>query len=284
MSDLSRAFPHTRLKFLKSGIAVPGKSPHRTEQSKVNSGNRDGHGGGLKSSVTSIASSWQSTLETRQAEDFPDLPNALSLVLQVDPQSFDADALKNFGIEVILELEDGYILGASVDTDLTQLQQKISQFISKERGGGKVAEIWKILEGQLGRLEYILSPDLLTNWENIVGEQLYTVDVSIACVGINPKFSNFPKEKEDRDPAQSAKLIARWSDKRDQTFQEWDDLLDERETDFRSFVFDCGGTIPQSAFHHDRSLGRRSPGGSGHGNAPVICLKRRAEAVVQTSW
>ena len=105
----------------------------------------------------------------------------------------------------------------------------------------------------MGRLEYILSPDLLENWDNIVSEQLYTVDVSIACVGINPKFSVFPTEREGRDPVQSAKIVARWSDKRDQTLQEWDDLLDERETHFRDFVFACGGIIPQSIFYDDRS-------------------------------
>ena len=254
MSDLSKVFPHTRLKFLKSGTAIPGKSPRRSDQSNVNSGSRDGHGGGLKSSVTSIVSSWQSTLETRQAEELPDLPNnALSLILQVDPKSFDADTLKGFGIEVILELEDGYILGASANENLTQLQEKIVKFVAEEHGGGKVAEIWKILEGQLGKLEYILSPDLLENWENIAGEQIYTVDVSVACVGMNPKFAGFPEERKGRDPVQSAKLVARWSDKRNQTLQEWDDLQDERETDFRKFVSDCSGIIPQSVFYDDRS-------------------------------
>ena len=129
MSDSSNVFPHTRLKFLKSGTAVSGNSPRSSQQSKANSGNRDGHGGGLKSSVNSISSSWQSTIETRQAEELPDLPNALSLILQVDPKSFDADTLKSFGIEVILELEDGYILGASADKNLTQLQEKITKFL-----------------------------------------------------------------------------------------------------------------------------------------------------------
>jgi hypothetical protein len=253
MSDLARTFPHTRLKFLKAGTAVPGKSPRPSLRSAGNSGSRDGHGGGLKSSLSNITSSWQTNLETRREEDLPDLPNALSLVLQVDPQSFDADALKGFGIEVILELEDGYILGASVDTDLTQLQVKIDKFISEERGGGKVGEIWQILEGRLGKLKYILSPDLLTSWDTIVDEQPYTIDVSIACVGINPKFTGFPAEREGRDPAQSAKLIARWSDKRDQTLQEWDELLDERETDFRNFVSTCGGSIPQGTMYDDRS-------------------------------
>jgi Subtilase family len=253
MSDLVRAFPHTRLKFLKEGTAVSGTSPRPSPRSTGNSGSRDGHGGGLKSSLSDITSSWQANRETRKAEELPDLPNALSLVLQVDPQSFDADALKSFGIEVILELEDGYILGASIDTDLTQLQQKITQFIAEEYGGGRVGEIWQILEGRFGKLKYILSPDLLTNWDEIDDERLYTVDVSIACVGINPKFPGFPQEREGRDPAKSAILAAKWLDKRDQTLQEWDDLLDERETDFRKFVSDCGGIIPQSTMCDDRS-------------------------------
>jgi hypothetical protein len=30
--------------------------------------------------------------------------------LQVDPNLFDADALKSFGIEVVADLEEGYIM------------------------------------------------------------------------------------------------------------------------------------------------------------------------------
>jgi Subtilase family len=253
MSDLARAFPHTRLKFLKSGTAVPGGPPRRSKQSIANSGNRDGHGKSLKSSVSTIAASWQSTLETRKQEGLPDLPNAVSLLLQVDPASFDADKLKSFGIEVILELEDGYILGASADADFTKLQQKIAQFIAEDHGGGKIAEIFQILEGQLGRLEHILSPDLLAKWDVIDDKQIYTVDISVACVGLNPQFPGFPKEKEGRDPVKSADLAAKWLDKRNQTLQEWDDLLDTRETDFRNFVAEIGGRIPQSIFYEDRS-------------------------------
>jgi len=253
MSESSNSFPHTRLKFLKEGTAVSGRSPRPSPRSAGNSSSRDGHGNSLKSSLSDITSSWQTNRETRKKEELPDLPNALSLVLQVDPQSFDADALKSFGIEVILELEDGYILGASVDTDLTQLQQKIDLFIAEGHGGGKVGEIWQILEGRLGKLEYILSPDLLANWEAIVDEQSYIIDVSIACVGINSKFAEFPIELEGGSSERFAVRVARWSDKRDQTLQKWDELLEERETDFRNFVSACGGIIPQGTMYDDRS-------------------------------
>jgi hypothetical protein len=253
MSDLARTFPHTRLKFLTEGTAVSGRRPTPSKQSVSNSGSRDGHGRSLTSSVTSIVSSWQSNVETRKEQGLPDLPNALSLVLQVDPASFDADVLKSFGIEVVLEMEDGYILGASVNTDLTQLQQKIAQFIAEERGGGKVGEIWKILEGQFGRLDYILSPGLLANWDKIDSEEIYTVDVSIACVGMNSKFSDFPEEEEGGNPERFALRVARWLDKRDQRMQDWGELQDEREEDFRDFVSACGGIVPQSASYEDRA-------------------------------
>jgi hypothetical protein len=68
--------------------------------------------------------------------------------------------LRKYGIEVIAELEDGYIIGASVeDSEFSELQKKIELFIKAERGGGKVAEIWEIIDGSK-RPEYILSPEL----------------------------------------------------------------------------------------------------------------------------
>ncbi|WP_253276365.1 S8 family peptidase [Synechococcus sp. PCC 6312] len=176
-----------------------------------------------------------------------------SFLLKVDPKSFDADSLKSFDIEVILELEDGYILGASADAELTKLQEKIEKFIAEEHGGGKVAEIWEILEGKFKRLKYILSPDLLAKWDQILDGQTYTVDVSIACVGLNPKFSNYPLQKEEENPEKYARKIARWTEKRDQTIQEWDQLQYERECDFENFVRDLGGTFLLLGDHDDRS-------------------------------
>lgn len=253
MPDRSNPFPHIPLRFLKAGIAKSGQPPRRSARSDANRGNRDGHGRGLKSSISSIVSDWQANLEARKDEGLPDLPNAPSLLLRVDPKSFDADTLKGFGIEVVLELEDGYILGASVNADLTQLQQKIAKFIAEEHGGGRVAEIWEILEGRFGRLQYILSPDLLANWENIEEHRLYMLDVSIACVGLVSKFSEYPRQGDGESPEKFANRVARWSDKRNQTLQDWDDLQWERELDFKKFVADCGGTFLQEGSYDDRT-------------------------------
>jgi hypothetical protein len=254
MSDRSRQFPHIPLRRTKTDSARSGRPPRRSPNSTTNLGDRSGHGSKLQSSASSIVVDWQAVLEKRRKEGLPEIPNVPSLLLKVDPKSFDADALKSFDIEVVLELEDGYILGAAADSELTKLQEKIGKFIAEQYGGGKVCEIWEILEGNLNnRLEYILSPDLLANWDRVLDDHPYTVDVSIACVGLNSKFSQYPSKKEDEDPEKYGKRVARWSDKRQQTQQEWDRLQLERESDFEDFVKKLGGKFLLIGDYDDRS-------------------------------
>ena len=107
MPDRSEHFPHILLKLQKTGFARSRKPPRRSEQSRLNKANAAGHGRRLKSSVSSIVDDWKTTVEKRQQEGMPDIPNIPSFLLKVDPKSFDADTLKSFGIEVFLELEDG---------------------------------------------------------------------------------------------------------------------------------------------------------------------------------
>jgi hypothetical protein len=179
MPERSEQFKHIPLRLTKSDFARPGRPPQRSARSNANRGDAGGHGGRLKSSISSIISDWKATFEKRQQEGMPDIPNLPSFLLQLDSKSFDADTLKGFGIEVILELENGYILGASADAELTKLQEKIEKFIAEEHGGGKVAEIWEILEGKLERLEYILSPDLRTRWDQILDDHIYIIESAL---------------------------------------------------------------------------------------------------------
>lgn len=227
MSRNSERFPHIELKLVREGIAFAPRGGKRvSDRTKANRGDAGGHGRRLQNTVTSIVADWQDTLQRRKEEGKPDLPEAVPFVLQVDPDAFDADVLKGFGIEVIAELEDGYIIGASSDLGFTELQKKIEKCINGERGGGRVPEIWELFEGKLRRPEYILSERLLSTWDRVKDDQIYTVDVGIACVGLTPKFSDYPELEEDEDPARFMQRLNRWRDKRDQTQQEWEDLLD----------------------------------------------------------
>jgi Subtilase family len=239
-------FPHIELKFSKEGIAAPGSSGSRTKSSitKKNLGDRWGHGNSLMSSVSGIVSDWQEQLVEREREQKPDLPKALPLVLKVDPQDFDAEELRNFGIEVIAELEDGYIIGTSAESDpnLTKLQEKIGKFINSEHGGAKVCEIWEIID-RLRRPEYVLSPELQAQWGNIQDEQIYTIDVGISCLGDESKLKNQPKVENYQNDAGYDKAINKWIDNRDLSYQQWDEIKSLREDEFDQFVNEYQGEV-----------------------------------------
>jgi len=238
MSEQSRRFPHIELQFTAQGSAAFTRFPReKNPKTQAKLGDRGGHGSTLKSSASGIVSSWQENLEERRQDQKPELPEAVPLILQIDPIAFNAEELRKFGIEVIAELEDGYIIGASADVQLTELQKKIEQFINAERGGGKVPEIWDILDGSR-RPEYILSPDLQEQWGEIQDNRQYIVDVSISCVGSKSQLRNYPKREDSRSDENYIEAIRRWMDDRQLTYQEWDDLKSQREDSFEIFISD----------------------------------------------
>lgn len=253
----SQGFPHIQLRLTTEGIAsLPMGGGKKNPQTEANLSDRQGHGRRLKSSVDSLISYWQDTQEKREEEGKPPLPEkANPIILQIDTITFDADELRKYGIEVIAELEDGYIVGASVnDAEFSELQKKIEKFIREEKGGKKVSEIYNIFDGTK-RPEYILSPELLRDWEQIREQQIYIVDVGVACVGLRSQLPDCPERKDDESDERYTKRINTWINKRDLTYQQWDDLKSEREDELTNFVkFYKGeilnivdGTIPISA-------------------------------------
>jgi len=237
MSEQLNQFSHLPLRLTNQGIAAPppGGRGKVSPTTLANRGNASGHGSKLKSSISFIVSSWEEEREKRKEEGKPELPDAISFILQVDPNLFDADALKSFGIEIVADLEEGYIIGASADIGLSELRKKIQQFIDSERGGGKVPEIWEILEGTK-RPEYILSPELQDKWEQISDHQEYIVDVGISCINIQEQYSRCPKRERFQSDADFQKSINRWLDNHNLTPEEWDELYLVREEQFKQFI------------------------------------------------
>jgi Subtilase family len=238
MKEANRSFPHIELKFSTQGKACPppGGGRKKTPQTQANLSDSWGHGNKLKGSVSGIISDWQGLSSKRKQEQKPELPDAVPLILQIDPTVFDAEELRKYGVEVIAELEDGYILGASADPQFTNLREKIEHFIKKESGGGKVPEIWDILDGTK-RPEYILSPELQEQWGEIQDKEIYTVDVGIACIGEKSQLKRHPKPEEKyKSPENYIKAINEWIDDRNLTYQQWDDVKSQRENEFDRFV------------------------------------------------
>lgn len=239
MVERANQYPHIELKLTKQGNAAPASSGPRKQhpQTAANADDRWGHGSRLKRSALSLVADWKETQEQREDEEKPPLPEALPLILQIDPSSFDPDGLKTYGIEIIAELEDGYIIGASADVELSDLQKKIEKFIREKHGGGKVAGIWEILDGTK-RPDYILSPELLAHWDRIEDEQVYTVDVGVACIGTKSQLPDYPKRKPDESDDKFIERVNRWINERELREDLWDDLAWERQQELTRFVED----------------------------------------------
>ncbi len=245
MVDNSKQFPHIQLKLAREGTAKPATGGGSNKTNPITAKNRSdrwGHGNKLKSSANSIVADWKSSTEKREEEEKPELPDARRIILQVDPKAFDPDKLKGYGIEVIGDLEDGYIIGASADLELTKLEQKIEKFIKEQRGGGSVPEIWEIFEGSQ-KIESILSPELLAHWDEVQDEQIYIVDIGIACIGNKIKLSDYPRKKDDETVDSYSEKLNNWRNKRDTTYEEWDNLKSQREDELTQFVENYQGKI-----------------------------------------
>ncbi|MGK7899922.1 MAG: S8 family peptidase [Hormoscilla sp.] len=242
MVERYEMFPHIQLRQTAEGTAVStGGSRRKNSRTEWNKSNRGEHGSRLKGVADSIVADWENVQDQRQEEGKP-LLEARRLTLLTDPESFDPDKLKAYGIEVILELENGYIIGASADLELTKLQEKIEKFINDERGGGNVAEVWELIDG-IKSPEFILSPELWEHWDKVNDEQIYNIDVGIACLGLQSKLSDPPVREPDESDDKYAKRLKTWSDKRDLQYQEWDELAMARENELEELISNYNGNL-----------------------------------------
>ncbi|GMN08629.1 hypothetical protein MTsPCn5_40190 [Croceitalea sp. MTPC5] len=246
------AFDHLSLPFrlrdLYNSPYGPGKQPvviEPDERTIKNRENRKVHGEGLNQKSTEIIQDWQTALDERKKEGLPELPEALPLFLQVDPNVFDPDKLRSFGIDVISEEEDGFLIGASADLNLSTLSEKIEKFL-KEEGKFKdtAAQLWDIVTGKQWRIDRILSKELLSKWEEIDDAEVLVVDVAIASY---VHISAYPPwDKKNITEEQYNERVARWEERRDARQREQDELSMKRQEEFKAFVSNYQATLLSS--------------------------------------
>lgn len=222
-------FPHLKFseKIIGRARFIGGGNPH--QKTEENRKNRQGHSQGLLKVTSSLNTDWADHVNERGALNLAPLDeNVKPIFLQVNPDLFsDANFdLQSFGIEIISEEEDGFIVGASLD-NLRSLEEKIKEFVQAKWGSGKVADLWQIVEGNREdwKPKHILSPELLTKWNAIDDNQIYGVEVSIAFdkpIGKEPDSTK--QGGETRLKKYREKLVER------------DRLLEERQTHFEEFV------------------------------------------------
>lgn len=236
MVESSQGFPHIPLRLTDKGSAKPVVGIYKRETPTfINLGNRQEHGSKLKESLAFIIDDWKTFQEKQEEDKKYILPNVISLILQIDTETFDLDDLRTSDIEIVSELEDGYIIVASTDTNFSKLKHKIDKFSSGQKGGNVVAKILNILNKNQ-RPSFILCPNLLQQWEEIKDERFYVVEVGISCLGNKSKLGKYPERRKYKKTDNYIKSIDNWISNRSLTYKEWNELVLQRQQVLLNFI------------------------------------------------
>jgi len=212
----------------------PRSKPPETEMNLLE---RQRHAQKLQTSLESIQSA--QLLESKSPSR-AEVSAPMPFLIRAEQSLQQKDQLKSCGLELITTLQDDYAVVAA--QDLNQLQDKITLFLDESRGGGKVAGIWEILDGQ-ERLQYILSPCLLQQWKRLVDGQSYTIDVGVACLGGETQLPSPPQQKSEETDERYLKRFDRWQKTCEQQRWQWQVVREERLESLRQFIQRFEGEI-----------------------------------------
>ncbi len=206
-------------------------------QTAQNLQNRQLHGNSLKKGATQLSRFWQERQLERSQQNLPTITGGIPFVLQIDP-STDVDFLRGMGFEIVCDIEDGFVVVASADTDLTQFINKVDDFIRNKQRSGSPAKVYALCSDD-DRLKRILSPLLHQTWSELSDSEVYTVDISIECNGLNA-----PPHAPDRNDNESdASYFLRIETQKKDFFTRIDNIAREREVQLEEIVTAHDGTF-----------------------------------------
>src|ERR1700722_20302727 len=243
MADQHR-FEHFALLLRHEGGAGLRGGGSQSPQTRANRNARQAHSDSLRNASESLTATWEQRQAQRQDRALPVIPQGIPILLQVDT-SLDLDVLREkFAFEIVAEQEEGYVIVASEDIDLTSFLEMVNGFAVQVHGSATVASVHRLFDdpNQTDRLRRILSDFLFEGWAGINDAQQYVVDIGIACAGTR-EIPALPKRgKRDQD-ADWARKERDWSQARTDAYNEWDEIKVTRETEIERFVGFYGAEI-----------------------------------------
>jgi len=227
------------------GPRTPREKPQRSQN---NLDDRTTHARVLESSIAGIETAWileNNKIQNTAIADFID-PTTIPIFLRIDTVSLDIELLKGFGIEIISQEEDGYIIGASVDA-FDKLKNKIQSF--QQDANVSTAYLWEIDNGIGWKRDRILSPDLNNKLDQLDENQTLELEFSIAC---NIKLGDTPTQNEGEPDLRFQRRLEKWRNKaiaRDNVFYDRLDTFIEIANNY--------GTVKDN-FQYNDSFGVRA--------------------------
>lgn len=206
-------------------------------QTIANKNARQTHSESLRNAAQSLGTQWQERTAQRHEQNLPVIPQGVPILIQVDP-SLELDVLREkFAFEIVAEQEEGYVIVASADIQLASFVQMVKAFAVQVRGSATIAQVHRLFDDpqQTERLHRILSDHLLAEWLGINDEQLYIVDIGIACAGTK-EIPSFPTRGRRATDADWARKEHEWSQARSDAYNAWDSIKFAREEEITQFA------------------------------------------------
>jgi hypothetical protein len=229
-------FEHLPLVLRDQGRAKLSGGGQSSPQTIANKGaDRQLHSIALANAAQMMKANWE-TVRTESVErGVPIISPGVPLLLKVDPQ-LDLDVLREkFDFEIVAEQEEGYVIVAAEDIELTPLLQMVNAFAAQIHGSARIAEVHRLFDDPADRLRRILSDRLLDLWPTVQDEQMFIADIGIACTGTKeiPKRPTRGKRMTDAD---WAKRDAEWTQARAEAYTAWEELRIERENEIERYA------------------------------------------------
>lgn len=206
-------------------------------QTRANKNARQAHSADLRAAAQSLSANWQERKAQREGQALPAIPKDIPILLQVDP-GLDLDALREkFSFEIVAEQEEGYVIVASKDIQITPFLEMLEGFAVEVHGSATIAQVHRLFDdpAQTDRLGRILSERLMAEWGSISDEQVYIVDIGIACAGTQD-IPDPPKRGKRATDAEWATKESEWSQARANAYDLWDRIKIEREEEITQFA------------------------------------------------
>lgn len=234
--------PHLELVLRDTGRAKLQGGGNPGRQTRVNLKDRPTHAARLRAQGSAIASEWRTQQQVRLEEGRPQVPAGMPFLIQVDVEEDRIDFVCTaFGLEILSEQEDGYMLVSSTDIDLAELEEAIVRFETHAFRGGSAAKLHGIF-GSSGRLNRIVSDELLAMWPTLDSSAEYIVDLSVECLGPARPPSE-PKPSKTETALTWADKLARYEARWVDVQRQWDETRDERTEQVRQLVDHYHGQI-----------------------------------------
>ena len=225
-------------------------------QTKRNTANRIAHGSYVKRRSAELSRFWKERRAERSENALPEIETGIPILLEIDP-SADIDFLRGLGFEIVCEIEEGFIIVATEDVDLSTLNEKADAFIANVTTRcNSPAKVYALCEDG-DRLKRVLSKELYAKWATVSPDEAYIIDIGVSCCG-NIELPKRPKREDDETDEHYSVREQRWMEKFSAACMAWDEIKMKREETIERFVSDYNAELDfqfgHFQFHQNRII------------------------------